>query len=195
MIQKNNIEVHYNSEIKGLEELNYDEYVIATGASSTRKLNVPGDEYAMNAVDFLADDMPCHDQVAIIGGGLTGCEIAYELALQGKHPCIIEMADDILKVPGSCMANTSFLRDAFKFYNVPIYTSAKTIAILPDAVFIEDNKGHKKQLNCDTIVTSIGYVNEKSFEKNNNVHIIGDADKVANLRQAIWQANDLAIKI
>ena len=178
-----------------LKELNYEGYVIATGASSTRKLNVPGNEYAINAVDFLANNMPCNNQVAIIGGGLTGCEIAYELALQGKHPFIIEMADDILKVPGSCMANTSFLRDAFKFYNVPIYTLAKTIAILPDAVFIENNNGHKKQLNCDTIVTSIGYVNEKSFEKKNNVHIIGDADKVANLKHAIWQANDLAVRI
>lgn len=195
MIEKNNIEVHYDTEIKELKELNYDGYVIATGASSTRKLNVPGNEYAINAVDFLANNMPCNNQVAIIGGGLTGCEIAYELALQGKHPFIIEMADDILKVPGSCMANTSFLRDAFKFYNVPIYTLAKTIAILPDAVFIENNNGHKKQLNCDTIVTSIGYVNEKSFEKKNNVHIIGDADKVANLKHAIWQANDLAVRI
>mgnify|MGYP000195200968 FL=1 len=76
-----------------------------------------------------------------------------------------------------------------------MYTLAKTIAILPDAVFIENNNGHKKQLNCDTIVTSIGYVNEKSFEKKNNVHIIGDADKVANLKHAIWQANDLAVRI
>ena len=195
MIEKNNIEIHFNSEIKDLDSLNFDEYVIATGTSGARKLNIPGNELAINAIDFLANDMPCKDSVAIIGGGLTGCEIAYELALQGKHPFIIEMADDILKVPGSCMANTSFLRDAFKFYNVEIYTSAKTYSISSDSILIEDKDGNQKQINCDTIVTSIGYVNEKSFKENDNVHFIGDADKVANLRHAIWQANDLAIKI
>ena len=42
--------------------------------------------------------------VAVIGGGLTGCEIAYDLVLKGKRPVIVEMADDILKTKGLCMA-------------------------------------------------------------------------------------------
>lgn len=34
---------------------------------------------------------PVGEKVAVIGGGLTGCEIAYELALQGRQPVIVEM--------------------------------------------------------------------------------------------------------
>ena len=34
--------------------------------------------------------------MAVIGGGLTGCEIAYELALQGKKVSVIEMKNDLI---------------------------------------------------------------------------------------------------
>ena len=39
---------------------------------------------------------PVGQCVAVVGGGLTGCEIAYELALQGKKVAIVEMKDDLI---------------------------------------------------------------------------------------------------
>ena len=51
--------------------------------------------------------------VAVIGGGLTGSEIAYELALQGKQPILVEMKDDLISQKGVCLANSSYLREWF----------------------------------------------------------------------------------
>lgn len=85
-----------NTEIKNLSALQADEIIIATGASATRKLRIPGGEKCISAADFLLGKAEVGEKVAIIGGGLTGCEIAYELALRGKKPFIVEMMDDII---------------------------------------------------------------------------------------------------
>ena len=78
-IQKYPIEIKLNTEVKSLDKLkNADEIIVATGAKA-RKLPIPGVEKALEAVDFLLGDKKrIGENVVIIGGGLTGCEIAYE---------------------------------------------------------------------------------------------------------------------
>lgn len=194
-IKKENIEIKFNTEITDLDSLDADEIIIATGASSTKTLPIPGVENSVSALDFLKDGMKCEDKVAIIGGGLTGCEIAYDLAKAGKHPYIIEIQDDILKVFGSSMANTSFLRDAFDYYKVPVYVSTKTLSISEKEVVIEAENGEKTTLPVDTTILSVGYNNGIPFdvEGKEHVHVIGDAEHVSNLLNAIEQANDLVL--
>ena len=193
-VKKSTVAVHLNSKVSDLNEIKADEYIIATGAKGARTLNVEGAEYTESALDFLANGMKCRDKVVIIGGGLTGCEIAYELVLQGKRPVIVEVQDDILKVPGVCMANTSYLRDAFEYYQVPVYTSAKIMQINENSIIIEQENGELKGLFADKIITSIGYLSGSEFSDKENVHVIGDAEHVANLMNAVWQANDLIIQ-
>jgi len=59
--------------------------------------------------------------IVIIGGGLTGCEIAYDLFLKGKTPKIIEAKDDLIATRGVCLANSSYLRDFFETKNVEVH--------------------------------------------------------------------------
>ena len=92
------------------------------------------------------------------------------------------------------MANTSFLRDAFEYYNVPIYTSAKTLEIGKDHVLIETENGTLKTIEADHVITSIGYIQGNDFESGELVHVIGDAEHIANLMNAVWSANDLVLK-
>ncbi len=191
------IPVEFNAYVSNLSEVKADEIVVATGAISARKLSVQGNENSITALEFLQGYSGEYDKVAIIGGGLTGCEIAYELLLNGKHPFIVEMQDDILKVKGSCMANTSFLRDAFKFYGIDVYTSAKLDFIDKDKINITKADGTAEDIKADLVISSIGYVGGTPFDiaKAKNVHVIGDASKVSNLMNSIWSANDLAIKL
>lgn len=125
-VKKANIDIRFGVEIKDLSELDgYDDIVVATGSLAARKLKLPGSERFITASDFLHDGQPAGDKVVVIGGGITGCEIAYEMALKGKQVQIVEVMDDILIAPGTSAANTSFLRDAFVYYKVPVYTSAQ----------------------------------------------------------------------
>jgi 2-enoate reductase len=187
------VTVKLNTEITSLSELEADEIVIATGAKA-RRLNIPGNERAISAISFLSGEKSVGECVAIIGGGLTGCEIAYELALQGKKPCIIEMMDDVIKVIGVGAPNSEMMRQLLKYHKVPLYLEAKVKEITKSGILIDTKEG-EKHIEADSFITSIGYIAgsplaEKSGE---HLHIVGDARQVANLKRAIWDANDVVL--
>ncbi|MEE0946572.1 MAG: FAD-dependent oxidoreductase [Acutalibacteraceae bacterium] len=188
------INVNLNSEIKDISSLNADEIIIATG-STPNKLNIKGAEKCIEAIDFLLDMDKVGENVVVIGGGLTGCEIAYELYLQGKKPVIVEMKNDLIVSDKICLANTSFLRDFFNANKVPVYLEAKTTEICDDGVIILNKNGETVKIPADSVITSVGYRPAPIAKKQRNVHIIGDASKVGSLRTVIWEAWDVATKL
>ena len=188
------IEVKLNTEITDVQALDADEIIVATGAKANR-LPVPGAGRAIQAIDFLLGERQVGNNVVIIGGGLTGCEIAYELYLQGKNPTIVEMQDDLICTPGICLANTSFLRDFFKANNVPVYLETSVAAIGDFQVTVKDKDGNTQQLKADDVILSVGYKPAPVAAKGKHIHVIGDAAKVGNLRTVIWQAWDVCMKL
>ncbi len=193
-IAKYPITVKLNSPVTDISELDADEIIIATGATA-RKLPIPGAEHGIEAVDYLLGKQPVGDNVVIIGGGLTGCEIAYELYLQGKKPTIVEMQNDLIVSDKICLANASFLRDFFAANNVPVYLETKTTDIRKDGVTAVDKDGKSFDLPADNVILSVGYTPAPLAKKGRHVHIIGDAHKVGSLRTVIWQAWDVAMKL
>ena len=188
------IEVRLNTEITDIASLGADEVIIATGSTANR-IPVPGIDLGIQAIDFLLGKKEVGENVVIIGGGLTGCEIAYELYLQGKKPTIVEMMDDLICTPGICLANTSFLRDFFDANQVPVYLETKLERVLEDGVKVCNKEGLSFKIDADSVILSTGYRPAPIAEKAKNVHIIGDANKVGNLRTVIWQAWDVCMKI
>ncbi len=195
-IQKfSDITVKMNTEVKDISSLGADEVIIATGAVAN-KIPVKGaQEYGIEAVDFLLGKKEVGENVTVVGGGLTGCEIAYELYLQGKKPTIIEMQNDLIVSDKICLANASFLRDFFKANDVPVYLEAKTTEIAKDSVTLQTKDGKTVNIPTDSTILSVGYKPAPLTAKSKHVHIVGDADKVGSLRTVIWQAWDVAMKL
>lgn len=192
-IQKYPITINLNTEVTDIKTLDADEVIVATGAVA-KKLPVKGIENAVSAVDYLLGH-EVGENVTVIGGGLTGCEIAYELYLQGKKPTIVEMLDDLIVSDKICLANASFLRDFFKANNVPVYLETKLSAVNKDGVIVTDKNGKNFDIAADSVIISAGYNPNPIAKKSSRVHIVGDAHKVGNLRTVIWQAWDVAMKI
>ena len=188
------IDVKLNCEVKDLSQCAADEVIIATGSRANR-LPVPGGERGVAAVDFLLGNAEVGENVTIIGGGLTGCEIAYELYLQGKKPTIVEMMDDLIVTPGICLANTSVLRDFFQANHVPVHLETKVKSLDENGVTVIDRNGLEFQIKADSVILSTGYKPAPIAEKAKHIHIVGDADKVGNLRSVIWGAWDICMKI
>ena len=190
------ITVMLNCEVKNIDDCKADEIIIATGAKANR-IPVKGVEKTIQAVDFLLGKRQVGDNVTIIGGGLTGCEIAYELFLQGKHPTIVEMQDDLITTPGICLANTSFLRDFFEANKVPVYLQTGVLKIEDDGVTVKGADGVEFKIASDNVILSVGYKPQPLAhnEKDKHIHVIGDANKVGNLRSVIWGAWDVAMKL
>ena len=188
------IEVKLNAEVNDLSQVTADEIIIATGSKAVQ-LTLPGIEKGIEAVDFLLGRKEVGENVTIIGGGLTGCEIAYELYLQGKKPTIVEMMDDLITTPGICLANTSFLRDFFEANKVPVHLETRLCEVQEDGVLVKDKNGMQYKIAADSVILSVGYKPAPLAEKAKNIHIVGDASKVGNLRTVIWQAWDVCMKL
>ncbi len=188
------IQVKLNTAVTDIASLDADEVIIATGAEANR-IPVPGFSHAIQAVDYLLGNRQVGKNVVIIGGGLTGCEIAYDLYLQNKKPVIVEMQDDLITTPGVCLANTSFLRDFFEANKVPVHLETKLCQIRPDGVTVADKDGQRFDIPCDNVIASVGYKPAPIAKKSRHVHIIGDADKVGNLRSVIWGAWDTCMRL
>ena len=194
-LSKYPIDVKLNTEIKDINSLGADEVIIATG-STPNVIPVKGvKEYGIEAVDFLLGNKTVGDNVVIVGGGLTGCEIAYELYLQGKKPTIVEMQDDLITTKGICLANTSFLRDFFKANKVPVHLETALAEVHEDGVTVRSKDGTTFKIDADNVIMSTGYRPAPLAKESRNVHVIGDASKVGNLRTVIWQAWDVCMHI
>ena len=193
-LKKYPIQVELNTEVKDVKALGADEVIVATGAVE-KKLPLPGAERAVSAVDVLLGKVEIGERVVVIGGGLTGCEIAYEMYLQGKKPTIVEMQDDLVTTPGVCLANTSYLRDFFKTNKVPVHLETALLSIEEDGVTVRAKEGEPFKIEADTVVLSIGYNPAPVAKKSAHVHVIGDAKQVGNLRTVIWGAWDVCMKL
>ena len=186
------IEINLNSKIENISEFGDMPVIVATG-SKPRKLNIPGFDKTIEACEYL-NGKAAGDNVAVIGGGLTGCEIAYELALQGKKVSIIEMKDDLIAQTGVCLANSSYLREWFELHKVPVYLNTALKEVKDDSIIcINNNK--EIEIKCDSVISSAGYIPDPLSPKKKNVYLIGDCDKVGNLRTVIWKAYECAMKI
>ena len=191
-IAKMKINVCYEHEVHNLDELDADVVVVASG-SVDQKLRIPGGEHAIDALDYLRGQDEGDDFV-IIGGGLSGCEIAYDLYRKGKRPQIVEAKSDLMAVRGLCLANSSYLRDFFETNKVPVYLESRVEEITEDEVIISGKDGQRKALPYDRVIKAIGYRSNPVFTSE-NVCVIGDAKKVGNLRTVVWGAWKAAMKI
>ena len=188
------IEVRLNTEITDLSTLDADEIIIATGSVPNR-IPVSGAEKGIEAIDFLLGKKAVGEKVVIVGGGLTGCEIAYELYLQGKKPVIVEMQNDLITTKGVCLANTSFLRDFFEANKVAVHLETRLEQIMDDGVKVTNKEGLSFKIDADSVILSTGYKSAPLTEKGKHIHIVGDAKKVGNLRTVIWGAWDVCMKL
>ena len=189
-----NLTVRLNTQVGDVAELQADEVVVATGAVPVR-LPVPGAEKGVEAVDYLLGNKTVVERVVIVGGGLTGCEIAYDLYLQGKEPLIVEQKNDLIAVAGVCLANASYLRDFFRTKKVPVYLESTVAEVGENGVTIKDKNGRCETIEADSVILSVGYRPAPLTERGGHVHLVGDAHKVGNLRTVIWRAWDVCMKL
>lgn len=190
-----NIEVKFNTEVKpeDIAKLGADEVVVATG-SKARKLRVPGAEKGIEACEYLLGTKEVGNKVIVIGGGLSGCEIALDLYNKGKNPVIVEMKNDLVAMRGICLANTSYLRDFFALNKVDVRLNTGLVEITDKGVKVKDLKtGKESEIAGDSVIMSVGYIPTPVAK--DGVKLVGDCNGIGNLRTVIWRAWDVAMKL
>ena len=187
-----NVDIRFNTEVKPSDTLTgFDEVVVATGATAKR-VPVKGAEKCIEACDYL-NGAPVGDKIVVIGGGLTGCEIALDAHLKGRTPVIVEMKNDLIAVKGVCLANSSYLREYFALHKVEVHLESTVKEVGDGYVVVREKNGNEVKIPADTVVTSVGYTPAPLELK--GAKYVGDCKEVGNLRTVIWRAWDVAMKI
>lgn len=129
------------------------------------------------------------EKVVICGGGLSGCDTALELAMQGKEITIVEMLDQCAR--DVMMINKISLDRLLAEYKVNILTNTKVVGMTEEGVEVEKEDGSKDILQADAIVTAFGQKpNHEIAEKIADRYpmkttLIGDCQKVSKAGNAI----------
>lgn len=159
--------------------------------------SVDGIEKAVLAQDVLLGKVEAKDNVAVIGGGLVGCELALHLAKQGKKVTIVEALHDILssgiKPPPM---NEWMLRDLLAFYKVEIKTGRSLSSVTDEGAVVTGENG-TETIPCEQVIIAVGYKPERSLYDELKydyayVYNLGDSKEVRNIRGAIWDAYEVA---
>ena len=195
-IEKQGIDVRFNTEINDLGVLRgYDDIIVASGSVPRMMPSIKGFDKALTFTQVLKDKVDVGDKVLFIGGGQSSCEAAYDLILQGKHPIIVEYAGDLVAAQATCLANTSFLRDAMEYHKVPTYLHSTITEIHDGGVTVKGQDGKTFEVACDNVINGIGFVPAPVGDKGRHVHRVGDCVAIGNLRTVIWRAWDVCMKI
>lgn len=198
MLEQLNVPVHLNTEItkQDVLECNADTVIIATG-SEPRIIKIGNGENVFAAADVLMDKAEPGEKTVVIGGGLVGCETALWLARNGKKVTIVEALDKLLAKNGPlCHANSEMLERLIPFNNIDVITSAKATDYA-DGILTLDTPDGVKTIDCDSVILSVGYKENASLYKElefeiPEIHLLGDARRVANIMYGIWDAFEVA---
>ena len=202
-MEKTGVTVHMNYEVttEQVKSEKPDVVYVATGSAPRVLSGIEGsDSHVISAVDALLKKKPIGDKVVIIGGGLTGIEMAYDQVVTGKEVNVVEVLPEILsKKDDLCAANENMLRMAIERYHIGIHTNAKVVKISEEGITIEKD-GKQSVLPADTVISSIGYTSENTLAErledyDGRVETLGDCDHVSNLMGAIWKAFESASQI
>lgn len=195
------VEIKFNEEVTAetVKDINAEAVIIATG-SAPKIFNLGDNSKVFPAADVLTGAVNPGNDVVVVGGGLVGCELALWLAQNGKKATIVEVQDKLLALNGPlCHANSDMLKELIPFNGVKVLTSSKIIKATENGALV-DIKGETQEIKADSIVLAVGYNSVNSLYDElkyeiADLHLIGDARKVANIMYAIWDAYEVASNI
>ena len=183
-----------------LKDAGFEAVINAVGAHSAAP-RIPGID-SVNVADawkVLAGEQQVYGTVAVIGGGMVGCETAEYLAARGCKVSVIEMMDKIAAGESTTILPT--LLENYKTYGVEQYPSHKVKEFRMDAVVCENKDGAEVTIPCDYIVLAMG-ARSNEFDAaalesaNIPVYSIGDAaGKAADISNAIRTGYDAACQL
>ncbi|MFH1350085.1 MAG: FAD-dependent oxidoreductase [Pseudomonadota bacterium] len=170
-----------------------DAVVVATGAEPIIP-NIPGikGKRVVNAWDLLQDKVkPRKKKVAVIGGGIVGCEVAEYLLEMENTVTIIEQLPSV--APDMEPTNKLVMMEGFEEKGVSMLTGRKVVGISEKGVQVVDaDNGQKELVKADWVIVAIGSrpvdaLVEALEGKVPEIHSIGDCNQPRVIIEAIYE--------
>ena len=175
-----------------------DAVIIATGVAAT-KPDIPGaDKPFVLSARAVLDGKETAAKVAIVGGGLVGCETAEFLQKQGKQVTIIEMLDEI--AGKMVYAQKTILEARLKAAGITILTGVVCKEITDDGITVITKAGDELHIEAGSIVIAVGDRPNKALERElrgavHELYMAGDCVKPEGIAEAVAAGHLAALAI
>ncbi len=192
-LEQAGVEVRLNTEVTKAyaEQEAPDVLIVAVGAAPIVP-PLPGIDGAnvVIANHVSRPEFKAGQNVAVLGGGLVGCEIGLHLAKEGHKVTVVEMAD---KVAGDANVHlrNGLLRE-LEIEKVAQLTGCTGTKITDEGLWYKGKDGKETLLPADTVVCAVGQrplrpVVESLLDAASEVVPIGDCVRAANIREAVFR--------
>ena len=173
-----------------------DAVILAVGASSFTP-PIPGvhGPNVRDAWKVLAGEQDVSGRVAIVGGGVVGCETAEHLGAQGYKVSVVEMQKQIASGLSTTVLPT--MLENYRKFGVEQYTGHKVLEIAMGQLVCTDQDGKIVKIPCDSVVIASGarpvtFDTAGLIEQGVEVVMVGDCREVADISYATKTAYDAA---
>ena len=196
------IDVRLNTEVtpEYVRQGGYDAVIVAAG-SSPLVLPIPGlnAPHVLHALDIYDKLDTLGKRVALLGGGLVGCETALFLARRGHSVTILEMQDEI--APEANWMHREGMMQAFAEVDITCCTGRRVARVEESGVYAADKDGNELFTPADSIVFAMGMrpnsqVVQALMDTAEDVVAVGDCVRARKSSNAMfegrWAAIDLA---
>ena len=201
-LQKLNVEVHLSCPMDAdkIKEAHPDTVILAVGSTHFVPASIPLNEQKhVSCYDALMKKKPIGEKVVIVGGGLTGCELAYELAVhEQKDVTVVEGLDALLSSgPAVPKAVKMMLLDLLEKGKITECTGHTLSEVSAEGAVVKAKDGSLHTIAADTVITAIGLRPRKDMTQELagtgiRVYSVGDGRKIGNIRSCVAEAYEIA---
>lgn len=200
-VNRTGVDIRLNTEVTPelVEKIKPDHLIVAIGAQPV----VPPIKGIKNA-HFIMDVYDCSpamkERIAIVGGGLSGCEAAVEYALMGKEVVLVHMESELAK-DSNPIHRTALLGELSRYSSlITIYTDTTCTEISNNEIVCINSDGKEETISAGSVIIAAGLkstadrVNEFR-DICNEFDYIGDCKKPRQIRQAVLEGYNAAMNI
>jgi NADPH-dependent 2,4-dienoyl-CoA reductase/sulfur reductase-like enzyme len=176
-----------------------DALIIATGSVPIKPplAGIDG-PHAVSINDLYLNGVETGDEVVVLGGGLTGCECALHLALEGKTVHLVEMRGEL--APDANIRHRPILLKELDEHGVDVHLDTRGSAITGQGLEALDAEGKELLIPGTNVVYAVG---QRSYQEGIAelrdaapfVRTIGDCVRPANITTALYEGYHAALDI
>lgn len=201
-IKKQGIDIRYNTTatVELIKELKPDALIVAIGADPiTPALKGMEGEHVHQVLEIYPELGKLGKKVTVVGGGLVGCELAYELLGEGHEVTLVEMTDKIA-AQGNFLYRIGLIKALDEHQEqLTILKNTRCKEIRGTKVIVE-REGEELEIEGEDVVIAVGMKpkKEEAFEFYgiaDETFMVGDCEKMGKVLEATNEAYFIAANL
>ena len=187
---------------ESIKEFGADAVICCTGADAVMPGSIPGidSEKAVSCTDVIDGIRKVGHKVAIVGAGLVGAEMAYDMAKEEKREVVlIDGLNDILSndPEGVPFQTRWMLNELLELNGVKKYMSHRLKEINDKGCLLEKSEGETVEIEADDVIIAVGFRGRKSMRESlygidSEVYEIRSANGIGSIASQVNAAYEIA---